>query len=100
MKNIVFDKYLEAIADKFRIHKSELFLKTKRREIVEARYLLFYLCYKRPMRISTILSFLKELGFDVAHTTIIYGIKSISRKIKEDQDYKKIVKSIEDRASL
>lgn len=100
MKHIVFDKYAEAIADKFRIQKSELFLKTKRREMVDARFLLFYLCFKRPMRISNIVSYAKEAGYDVNHSNIIYGISSIAKRIKEDKDYSKIVKAIEERVSI
>ena len=60
MKREIFNQYLERVIEQFRMSKENLLSKTKKREIVDARYLLYYLCYRRPMTISYIQKFMNE----------------------------------------
>jgi chromosomal replication initiator protein len=94
MKKEIFDKYADSVSSLFRITKDELLSKTKRREISEARQILFYLCHERPMRISTIKQFMSELGYSPAHSTIIYSIGAVKKRIEQDNDYKRVIHKI------
>jgi chromosomal replication initiator protein len=95
MKSDIFNQYTERVCDLFGIKREDLFSKTKRRQLVDARYLLFYLCFKRPMTISYIQKYLFDSGYDIQHTTVIYGISTVEKRIKDDPDYLQIVKDIQ-----
>lgn len=95
MKIEIFHQYLERVTEQFRITKEEMLSKTKKRELVDARYLLYYLCYKRPMTIAYIQKFMNESGFKVQHSSIIYGIGTVEKRVAEDKDYLQVVKEIE-----
>ena len=43
MKREIFDKYATAIAEQFHLTLDEMFTKTKRRDSVEARRMLYFL---------------------------------------------------------
>jgi len=95
MKQDVFNQYVDRIIDLFGITKEELFSKSKRRDIVDARYLLYYLCFKRPMNISYIQKFMGSNGYTIQHSSVIHGINDVEVKAKEDSDYAQTIKDIE-----
>jgi chromosomal replication initiation ATPase DnaA len=95
MKSDVFNQYVERVTDLFGINKEELFSKSKKRELVDARHLIYYLCSKRPMQIMYIQKYMKENGYEIQHSSVIHGIASIEGRIKDDNDYVSIVKEIE-----
>lgn len=95
MKQDVFNQYVDKIVDVFRIKKSELFTKSKKRDFVDARYLLYYLCSKRPMNVSYIEKYMKDNGYEINHNTIIHGIAVVEDRMNEDADYVSIISKIE-----
>jgi chromosomal replication initiation ATPase DnaA len=95
MKVDIFNQYVERVCDLFGITKESLFSKSKQRQLVDARYLLYYLCFKRPMTISYIQKYILDSGYTTQHTTIIYGISTVEKRIKEDADYLQVVKDIQ-----
>lgn len=95
MKVDIFNQYVERVTELFGISKEKLFSKTKERELVDARYLLYYLCFKRPMSLSYIQKYMAESGYEIKHSTIIYGISTVEKRVKEDSDYMQIVKDIQ-----
>ena len=50
MKKKVFNYYADNIAELFGLNKKDIFTKTKSRDVVDARYMLYYLCSERPIR--------------------------------------------------
>jgi chromosomal replication initiator protein len=94
MKEDVFNQYVERVSDLFGIKKEDLFTKSKKREIVDARQLVYYLCAKRPMRISYIQKYFKDNGYDIVHSSIIHGINIMNERVKDDKDYYTIIQDI------
>ncbi len=94
MKRGIFNEYVEAVLDIFEIKRSQLFKKSKRRDIVDARHLLYYMCYHRPMQVNYIQMFMKENGYKVGHSTIIHGISQVSDKMDEDTDYQQVYRTL------
>jgi len=94
MKRDIFDQYLDKVSALFSIDKSEIFKKNKKREFVDARYLLYYLCFNRPMQISYIQKYMSENGYDIKHTSIIHGVGIVTDKVNNDRDYMTIVREI------
>lgn len=94
MKQQVFNEMLSKVCDLFEIEKDELLSKTKNREAVDARHMLYYLCRKRPMRLTSIQSFLSKEGFDTAHSAIHHGINRVEIKVNTDKDYRRVVKEL------
>jgi len=95
MKSDVFNQYVERVIDLFGITKEELFSKSKKREMVDARHLIYYLCSKRPIQITYIQRYMNQNGYKIQHSSIIHGIASVEQKIKDDKDYVTIVKEVE-----
>jgi chromosomal replication initiation ATPase DnaA len=95
MKQDVFNQYAERVSDLFRISKEELFSKSKKRELVDARYLLYYLCSKRPMRVNYIEKYMSDNGYHIKHSSIIHGISVTEKRLETDKDYVTIVKDVE-----
>lgn len=95
MKNDIFNQYVDRVTDLFGITKEDLFVKSKRRDFVDARHLIYYLCAKRPMKLSYIQKYMKENGLIVHHASLYHGIENVENRLKEDNDYVSIVKDIE-----
>ena len=51
MKTEIFNSYVDKVSSLFNVDTDMIFTKTKRRDIVDARHLLYYLCYVRPMNL-------------------------------------------------
>ena len=94
MKREIFDRYATAIADRFHLTLDEMFSITKKREIVDARQMLYFLSRERPIRISYIQKFMEDNGHIVTHSTIIHGYNKAKESIDNDQDYADVVNQI------
>lgn len=94
MKAKIFNDYATRVAEMFDISEDDLFTKSKRRDIVDARQLLYYACYKRPMNVIYIQAYLIKRGYEVGHTSILHGIKAVEKRIENDSDYTDILKQI------
>lgn len=95
MKQDIFNKYVDEVTKLFRISKEELFTKNKKRSISEARQVLYYLCYRRPMQITYIEQYMRANGYDIKHPTIIHGITVMIDRVDADRDYFKLIEKIE-----
>ena len=95
MKKKIFMQYADAVAEQFHLSLDQMFEKSKRRECVDARQMLYYLCMERPIRISYIQRFLEDNGYSVAHSTIIHGYKKAKEMIESDKDFKDVVNMIQ-----
>jgi chromosomal replication initiation ATPase DnaA len=100
MKQDIFNEYVDKVVRNFRIKKEDLFAKSKIQEYVDARHLLYYLCFKRPMRVATIHNYMKDNGYDTNWSTIYRGINSFADKMRSDNDYKQLVKDIQNSITL
>jgi len=94
MKSDVFDQYVERVIDLFGITSEEFFSKSKKREFVDARHLVYYLCHMRPMQLIYIQRYMNQNGYKIQHSSVIHGIASVKNKMAEDADYLKIMKEI------
>lgn len=94
MKKAIFEKYATAVAKEFHLSTDEMFSTSRKQHLVEARQMLYYLCRERPMRISSIQTYLKDSGLDVCHSTIIHGNKKAKELINSDPDYRYLAKQI------
>jgi len=94
MKRHLFDSIVNQLINKYGITKEELYEKTKDHSIVNTRYLLFYICSKRNITVASMRKLLKSDGFDMTYSTILKGISAMKERIKEDQDYTKIINEI------
>ena len=96
MKEEIFKSYCHAICQRFNLSYKDLFVKAKVRPVVDARYLLYYMCNQRPMRPRDIQQYMGERGYTIDHTTILYGIKRVAALKKDDNDYKMLIQELND----
>ena len=93
MKKSVFNYYATKVAHLFDIKEDELFSRSRRTDISDARSLLYYLCYIRPMSVAYIQKYMHGSGSKVAHTSILYGINKVKQRMREDSDYINIIEN-------
>lgn len=96
MKREIFNQYVDEVTRLFDISKEELFTKNKKRNISEARQILYYLCFVRPMQVTYIEQYMVDSGYDITHSTIIHGIGAVQDRINADRDYLTLVKKIQE----
>ncbi len=94
MKKQIFKSYAKKISELYDVDLSSIFKKNKKRAVVDARQMLYYLCFKRNMKIVYIQSFMREEGYSVAHSSIIHGIDVVTNNVETDEDYRIFIKNI------
>jgi chromosomal replication initiation ATPase DnaA len=95
MKAKIFSKYADKVCKLYGIEEDMLFTKTKRRDCVDARHLLYYLCSVRPMKQVYIQEYMAERGYDIPHSSIHHGIAQVKKKLEaQDTDYVQTIESI------
>jgi hypothetical protein len=50
--------------------------------------------------IADIQRFMNENGYDVPHTTVIYGSGVMKKRVEEDRDYKDVLNGIKERIRI
>ena len=94
MKKEIFNTYAELVADKFYISLQDMFSKSRVHPRPEARQMLYYLAFQRPIKISSIRRFMEENGLPVQHNTIMHGYEKAKALVDSDPDYKEFVKKV------
>ena len=94
MKKPIFDKYAVAVAKAFFLEIDKLFEKSKRRNLVDARQILYLLCMERPIRLTFIKQYLEEYGYDVPMSSILHGYDRAKKLVDDDPDYKEMIDKI------
>lgn len=95
MKQDIFNQYVSKIAKLYRVEESEMFVRSRKQEMVDARHMLFYLCVSRPMAPYLIKSYMAERGLPIQQSAINNGVRKIEKNIAEDADYAQIISDIE-----
>tara|TARA_R110000796_G_scaffold122249_1_gene236655 strand:- start:315 stop:605 length:291 start_codon:yes stop_codon:yes gene_type:complete len=94
MKQDIFNLYVDKVIDLFHISREELFTKTKKKTSVDARHLLYYLCFNRPMNIKYIQDYMEGNGYKISHSSVIYGVNTVKSRMDSDTDYVDAVERI------
>ena len=94
MKQKIFKSYAASVCDTLNIKQRDLFSKKKVRPMVDGRFILYYLCFHRPMRIRDIQEYMADEGYSISHSAIIKGVSITTDRIENDQDYKDLAKKI------
>tara|TARA_R100001509_G_C4811231_1_gene196467 strand:- start:130 stop:423 length:294 start_codon:yes stop_codon:yes gene_type:complete len=97
MKLNIFNQYVTEVAHLYNLEEELIFEKSKERGIVDARHLLYYLCYFRPMKLKYIQDYMKGRGYEIGHSSIIHGIQSVQKAIDEDDDYQSVINQIKNK---
>jgi len=94
-KKNVFNQYAQSVAKAHDISTEQLFTKDKSKHVVDARHMLYYLCRQRPMRIAYIETYMKDSGYQITHSSIIHGLKSVDQNKLKDKDFIAVRNNIE-----
>ena len=69
---------------KGKLPSEELFTKSRKTKLAMSRYLLYSICYQRPMTIVQIADLISENEYNTSRTNIEYGIAKIKEMNDED----------------
>jgi len=100
MKKDIFENYVKLICKRLGVTQEELFTKNKRRDLADARQLLYYMCFNHKMQVAHIKKYMLDNGYYVQHPTVIHGIKEIQKKMIDDYDYVRVINELNDAVSL
>ena len=101
MKRQLFNQFVEWVCNTFSMQDpSEVFKKNRKTELVAARHLIYYLCYKRDITVMEIIRYMDENGYKIDYPSVKHGIESVSKKVKKDNDYKILVSRIQKAVSF
>ena len=95
MKQDIFNQYVAQVAKMYHIDENDLFKKSRVQDIVDARQMLFYLCYTRPMPVYSIKTYMAERGLPLQQSAILNGVKKLEKHLANDPDYSYAISSIE-----
>ena len=95
ISQVLFCLYTEKFCKLFDIEKEQLFQKCKKREVVDARHMLYFLCAKRGIRLTYIQKHMKRMGYDISHSSIHHGIAVTLKMYEADRDYSSIIDEID-----
>lgn len=94
MKEEIFNQYVERVCDMFGISISDFYTKSKKRELADARQLVYYLCVDRNIEIVYIQKYMSNNGYVTPHSTISHGVSIVKEKVSNDEDYSNVVKEM------
>ena len=94
LKTEIFDQYADKVCRKYKIDKKDLFIRSHRARLVNARQILYYLCYTYPMKIVHIERLMEKNGYERAQRSVINGVQQMKIRVAEDEDYVKIIENI------
>lgn len=100
MKADIFTQVVSMVADRYKIKEELIFEKTKEQISVDARHMIYYICYNRPMLLKHIVEYMEERGYKTSHTVVLYGVSRAAKKIKNDVDFKHAVETINKSISI
>lgn len=92
--------FVDIISSQLNVNPNDIFKKDKRKNIVNARHILYYLSKKRNISIVEIENFMNENAYKIEHSSIIYGIGKVDSRYRSDRDYRFILKKIMDQCSI
>jgi len=84
MKKGIFNAYVKYVCKGLEIKKSDLFKKNREEKISNARWVLWLMCYQRPMSIIQIVDLMSEKGYVTSRGTIKHGINKASNYTDPD----------------
>ncbi len=84
---------VEDVCVRTRTTHDEIYSKTKDNHVTFSRYLIYYLSQKTGHRLNSIVRYMKSNGFKTTPSTVIYGIKQVESKMKNDEDIKTYIGS-------
>ena len=84
MKRGIFNRYVDYVCREMNVTREQLFRKNRSAKFSTARFLLYALCYQRPMTVVQIVDLMAENGYEIACAGIRHGILKITDS--EDPD--------------
>jgi hypothetical protein len=90
MKRGIFNRYVDYICSETGVSRDLLFKKDRSSRYSTARFLLYAVCYQRPMTIVQIVDLMADNGYNIARQGVEYGIEKIQSS--PDSDVKSFIK--------
>jgi len=90
MKRGIFNRYVDYICSETGVSRDLLFKKDRSSKYSTARFLLYAVCYQRPMTIVQIVDLMADNGYNIARQGVEYGIEKIQSS--PDYDVKSFIK--------
>lgn len=96
MKKEIMEQFVVNICKLYEITTDQFYtvVKPTPREVLDARYLFYYIAKNRKCRNYYVLKFLAEKGLPINNTALIHGIKVIKRRYQHDKDYDAVIEKL------
>ena len=96
MKERIFNRYAEEIAERFNISVEDLLSNCTDRTITPYRHLLYFLCNHRMMSYTEIAKYMRNNGASTLHAAVLKGCRKYVILMEDDSDYYDVYQEIKE----
>tara|TARA_R110000824_G_scaffold21748_14_gene80830 strand:+ start:6212 stop:6538 length:327 start_codon:yes stop_codon:yes gene_type:complete len=81
----LFNNVVELVSHYTQVEEDELFTKSRKKALVDARYVIIFICRQLGIKQVYIQRFFKLKGFDVHYTTLFHAYHRIEDDVDDDE---------------
>jgi len=90
----LFTAIVELVSEFTSLNETEIFSKSRKKALVDARYLIIYIARQLDIKLVYIQRFFALKGFELHYTTLFHASNRIEQDIKDDEYVKELVDTI------
>lgn len=94
MNKKLFTKIVELVSNLTSVEEHEIFNRSRKKALVDARYLIIYIARQLEIKPVYIQRYFTLRGFELHYTTLFHAINRIDKDMKTDLEVREIVDSV------
>ena len=94
MNHQLFSTIVNLVSEHTQIHESEIFTRSRKKALVDARYIIIYIARRMDIKLVYIQRFFALEGFELHYTTLFHACNRLEEDMEEDDYIKTLVADI------
>ena len=90
----LFNQIVDYVSHHTQVDEEEMFSRSRKKALVDARYLIIYIARQLDIKLVYIQRFFKLKGYELHYTTLFHASNRIGEDMKEDEYTKEVVNTI------
>ena len=94
MNHQLFTNIVDLVSHFTQVNEEEIFSKSRKKALVDARYMVIYIARQLDIRLVYIQRYFKLRGFELHYTTLFHACKRLEKDKQDDMFLSELVDSI------
>ena len=94
MNHQLFTTLVELVSHFTQVDEDELFSKSRKKALVDARYMIIYIARQLDIRLIYIQRYFKLKGFELHYTTLFHACKRVEQDKEKDEYVQEFINNI------